>query len=314
MTDAPGIDFELWPSAGPGHIAVATLNVPATLNSLDLTMVDALAVALAQWRNDPAVAMVYLRGAGDRAFCAGGDIQALYRSCKANQEARRRVDSYAEDFFEREYRLDFHLHTFPKPVLCFGHGVVMGGGLGLLAASRFRVVTPKSRVAMPEITIGLFPDAGGTTLLSAMPGSLGLFLGLTGTHFRGGDARALGLGTHLIADDAGPALEAALRELALPQGNDGEATTALEGALASLPEAEAPTPIFDEQVRIDGPLPAPHRRHLRSGVSRDGGHRRGAAPPGAGAQSRRALPARAGDWRQLRATPGFSRGRASALD
>ena len=156
MTDAPGIEFQLWPSAGPGHIAVATLNVPATLNSLDLTMVDALAAALVQWRDDPAVAMVYLRGAGDRAFCAGGDIQALYRSCKANREAGSRVDSYAEDFFEREYRLDYVLHTFPKPVLCFGHGVVMGGGLGLLAASRFRVVTPKSRVAMPEITIGLF--------------------------------------------------------------------------------------------------------------------------------------------------------------
>ena len=219
------------PSAGPGHIAVATLNVPATLNSLDLTMVDALAAALVQWRDDPAVAMVYLRGAGDRAFCAGGDIQALYRSCKANREAGRRVDSYAEDFFEREYRLDYVL-TFPKPVLCFGHGVVMGGGLGLLAASRFRVVTPKSRVAMPEITIGLFPDAGGTTLLSAMPGSLGLFLGLTGTHFRGGDARALGLGTHLIADDAGPALEEALRGMTLPQGNNGEATLALGKALA----------------------------------------------------------------------------------
>ena len=192
-----------------------------------------LAAALVQWRDDPAVAMVYLRGAGDRAFCAGGDIQALYRSCKANREAGRRVDSYAEDFFEREYRLDYVLHTFPKPVLCYGHGVVMGGGLGLLAASRFRVVTPKSRVAMPEITIGLFPDAGGTTLLSAMPGSLGLFLGLTGTHFRGGDARALGLGTHLIADDAGPALEAALRGMTLPQGNDGEAAMALGKALAS---------------------------------------------------------------------------------
>ena len=256
MTDAPGIEFQLLPSAGPGHIAVATLNVPATLNSLDLTMVDALAAALVQWRDDPAVAMVYLRGAGDRAFCAGGDIQALYRSCKANREAGRRVDSYAEDFFEREYRLDYALHTFPKPVLCFGHGVVMGGGLGLLAASRFRVVTPKSRVAMPEITIGLFPDAGGTTLLSAMPGSLGLFLGLTGTHFRGGDARALGLGTHLIADDAGPALEAALRGMTLPQGNDGEAAMALGKALASLPAADAPTPIFDEQARIDRALGA----------------------------------------------------------
>ena len=89
-----------------------------------------------------------------------------------------------------------------------------------------------------------------------MPGSLGLFLGLTGTHFRGGDARALGLGTHLIADDAGPALEAALRGMTLPQGNDGEAAMALGKALASLPAADAPTPIFDEQARIDGALGA----------------------------------------------------------
>ena len=88
---------------------------------LDLTMVDALAAAPVQWRDDPAVAMVYLRGAGDRAFCAGGDRQALYRSCKANREAGRRVDSYAEDFFEREYRLDYVLHTFPKPKQA-GHG------------------------------------------------------------------------------------------------------------------------------------------------------------------------------------------------
>ena len=254
MSASVGVDFALWPSAGPGKIAVATLNVPATLNSLDLSMVDALSEALARWREDPEVAMVYLRGAGDRAFCAGGDIQALYQSCKANQEAGTRVDAYAEAFFEREYRLDYVLHTYPKPVLCFGHGVVMGGGLGLLAASRYRLVTPKSRVAMPEITIGLFPDAGGTTLLSSMPGALGLFLGLTGTHFRGGDAHALGLGTHLVDDDGGPSLEAGLQALALPAAAPSAVDAALEAFLGSLPQPEAPTPIFDERARIDAAL------------------------------------------------------------
>ena len=207
--DAPVVLAE-WETVDGQRIGVITLNVPKTLNSLTLDMVDVMDARLRSWVDDAGIVGVYLRGNGDRAFCAGGDIQALYRAMKANHEAGELVDCYAEAFFRNEYRLDHLIHGYPKPVICFGHGVCMGGGLGLLSASKHRVVTPTSRIAMPEITIGLFPDAGGTALLSSMPGAAGLFLGLTGAQINGADALELGLGQYLIADDRRPQLEQAL--------------------------------------------------------------------------------------------------------
>lgn len=207
--DAPVVLSE-WTVGGDRRLGVVTLNVAKTLNSLTLEMIDLMDPQLRRWAGDDGVVGVYLRGAGEKAFCAGGDIQALYRSMKANHDAGDLHDDYAETFFEREYRLDHLIHTFPKPVVCFGHGVVMGGGLGLLSASSHRIVTPTSRVGMPEITIGLFPDAGGTALLSRMPGAMGVFLGLTGAHINGTDALEVGLGHYLLTDDRREALEAAL--------------------------------------------------------------------------------------------------------
>lgn len=178
-----------------GH---AQLNVEATLNSLSLEMVRAMSSALAGWRERADVAAVVITGAGDRAFCAGGDIQALYRAIDANLQAGTTVDDYPFRFFEEEYRLDYALHTFPKPVLTVGHGVVMGGGLGVFSASALRVVTEKSRLAVPEITIGLFPDAGATWSLGAMPRHWAMFLGLTGSHVNAQDALLAGMATHAI--------------------------------------------------------------------------------------------------------------------
>ena len=117
---------------------------------------------------DESVAAVVLTGSG-RAFSAGGDIQALYRAMAANHQAGERVDDYPYDFFEREYRLDYALHTYPKPLVALGHGVIMGGGLGIFAAADFRVVAENVRIALPEVSIGLFPDAGGTWLLKQLP-------------------------------------------------------------------------------------------------------------------------------------------------
>ncbi|MEE4383573.1 MAG: enoyl-CoA hydratase/isomerase family protein [Pseudomonadales bacterium] len=209
--DAPAVLAE-WEIERGGRIGVITLNVPKTLNSLTLEMIDAMDAQLRAWAEAPEVVAVYLRGAGERAFCAGGDIQALYRSMVANHEAGELVDRYAETFFEHEYRLDHRIHVYPKPVVCFGHGVVMGGGLGILSAASHRVVTESSRVAMPEITIGLFPDAGGTTLLSSMPGHFGLFLGLTGAQINGADAVEVGLGRFLLRTEARESLERGLLE------------------------------------------------------------------------------------------------------
>lgn len=211
------------------RLGVATLNVAKTLNSLNLEMIDVLDAQLRRWQDDDGIVAVYLCGGGERAFCAGGDIQALYHSMRANHEAGELVDHYAETFFEHEYRLDHLIHVYRKPVICFGNGVVMGGGLGLLAASSHRIVTGSSRIAMPEITIGLFPDAGGTTLLSRMPGAMGTFLGLTGAHINGADALEVGLGQYLIADDQRAQVEQAL--LSCGWSGNADEDAAMLGAL-----------------------------------------------------------------------------------
>ncbi|MEM1435242.1 MAG: enoyl-CoA hydratase/isomerase family protein [Pseudomonadota bacterium] len=188
-------------SVGGGRLlAHAELSVAATLNSLSLEMIDLLRPQLKAWLDDPAVAAVVITGAGDKAFCAGGDIQALYRSIRENQSAGRIVNSYPFEFFEREYRLDYELHTATKPVLVLGHGIVMGGGFGILGGGTFRLVTERSRLAFPEVTIGLFPDAGGTWLFRNMPDHLALFLGATGANINAADALACSAATHCIPD------------------------------------------------------------------------------------------------------------------
>lgn len=186
-----------------GHtLAYATLNFEKTLNSLSLPMIELLAPQLARWNARSEVVAVVLRGAGDRAFCAGGDIQALYRGMMRNHAASHVVDDYPARFFEAEYRLDYAIHRTMKPVICFGHGVVMGGGLGLFSASRYRLVTERSRIAMPEVTIGLFPDAGASWILKGLPMAYGVWLGMTGTHMTASDALHIGLATHAIPASA----------------------------------------------------------------------------------------------------------------
>lgn len=195
------IRFAELETADGGFIGRVTLDVPATLNSLTLDMVDAFAARLDDWAGQPRLRALWIEGEGDRAMCAGGDIQALHRSCHANHVAGERVDAYAEDFFEREYRLDYRLHVWPTPVIVWGQGVVMGGGLGFFSAGSHRIVGARSRIAMPEITIGLFPDAGGTALLCGIPDGIGSFLGLTGAQVGATDALHFGIATHAI--DAG---------------------------------------------------------------------------------------------------------------
>ena len=230
-----------------GH---AALNVESTLNALSLDMVRSLTPALTRWSQDDSVTAVLITGAGDRAFCAGGDIQALYRAIVANHDAGSVVDDYPFRFFEEEYRLDYQIHTFSKPVITLGHGVVMGGGLGIFGASSHRIVTEKSRLAVPEITIGLFPDAGGTWTLGNMPAHWASFLGLTGSQINGADALLCGLATHAVGHDGRDSVLATLLEL--PWQNDADADEALvsealdslvppsmpESALVKIPERE----------------------------------------------------------------------------
>ncbi len=180
-------------------VGQATLNVESTLNSLSLEMIRLITPALHDWASRDDVAAVVITGAGERAFCAGGDIQALYHAIGANRDAGEVVDDYPFRFFEEEYRLDYLIHTFPKPIVTLGHGVVMGGGLGIFGASTFRVLTEKSRLAVPEITIGLFPDAGASWTLRNMSVHHAEFLGLTGSHVNAADALLTSMGTHVTA-------------------------------------------------------------------------------------------------------------------
>src|SRR5210317_2516528 len=196
MSPAPVV-FEEIP-AGSGKVGRVTLSVAATLNSLTLEMVNLLQVRLDQWRTDESIAAIFIEGAGDKAFCAGGDVQALYRSATATPGG---PCEYAEDFFTREYRMNYTLHTYGKPIICWGHGIVMGGGRGVMAGCSHRVVTEKTRIAMPEVTIALFPDVGGSWFLNHMPGKCGQFLALTGASINAADAIYTGIAGRFIASE-----------------------------------------------------------------------------------------------------------------
>ncbi|HAJ41793.1 MAG TPA: enoyl-CoA hydratase, partial [Alcanivorax sp.] len=161
-------------------IGRATLNAPRSLNALSLEMIEALDRQITDWQAREEVVAIWLEGNGGKALSAGGDVVALHGAMVKHAGQSR--NPFTEHYFASEYRLDHRLHTSETPVICWADGVVMGGGMGLMQASQFRLVTPKSRLAMPEITIGLFPDVGASWFLNRLPGKTGLFLGLTGVH------------------------------------------------------------------------------------------------------------------------------------
>ncbi|MFP5393014.1 MAG: enoyl-CoA hydratase/isomerase family protein [Gammaproteobacteria bacterium] len=168
---------------------IITLDRPKALNSLSLGMVRDLTRALLNWREDPAVDAVVIKGGSPKAFCAGGDIRFFH-------DAGRGGSAQIEDFFTEEYALNHLVHNYPKPYIALMDGVVMGGGMGIAQAgpqARLRVVTDGTRMAMPEVNIGLFPDVGGSYFLSRTPGKLGLYLALTGLTIGAADALAAGL-------------------------------------------------------------------------------------------------------------------------
>jgi enoyl-CoA hydratase/carnithine racemase len=163
------------------HIAFITLNRPAAMNALSLGMIGQLRSLLDNHAVDPQVRAVLVTGAGDKAFCAGGDIRSLYQSF-------RKSDSLYQQFFIAEYPLDYVLYSYPKPYAVLMDGITMGGGLGLAQGSALRIVGDRTRIAMPEVAIGFFPDVGASFFLSRLPGMIGIYLALTGVQIRGADA------------------------------------------------------------------------------------------------------------------------------
>ena len=215
-----------------GGVAFLTLNRPKAINSLTHSMVRAMDTALTSWADDDAVRVVVVSGAGDRGLCAGGDVVAIYHSAQADgTEARR--------FWFDEYRLNARIGRFPKPYVVLMDGIVMGGGLGIGMHGSVRVVTDTSKIAMPEVGIGLIPDVGGTLLLSRAPGLLGLHAALTGAPFSAADAIALGFADHYVPHAELPAFTAAIVA-------DG-----VSAALGSYAEAPPPSELAAQREWID---------------------------------------------------------------
>lgn len=188
--------FNEYQTQDGNRIAEVVLNSERSLNALTLEMIDLIQPKLDQWKADDKVVAVILDSTGEKAFCAGGDVVNLYKSMTGEGDP-----DFPEAFFTREYVLDHCIHTYPKPVVCWGSGIVMGGGMGLMNGCSHRIVTETSHLAMPEVTIGLYPDVGGSWFLNHMPGNTGLFLGLTGNPMNAADALYLGLADRFIAKE-----------------------------------------------------------------------------------------------------------------
>lgn len=190
MTD--GVLFSELATSGNQKVGVITLNAEKSLNALSQSMIDLLYGQLHRWREEGDIVALFMEGSGEKAFCAGGDVRSLRQAV---------VDGDLDvprQFFEKEYRLDYVIHTYPKPVICWGNGIVMGGGIGLMAGASFRVVTDTSMLAMPEISIGLYPDVAGSWVLGHLPAGIGLFMALTGCRLNAADAIYLGLANRFI--------------------------------------------------------------------------------------------------------------------
>lgn len=206
-----------------------TLNRPQALNALTLDMAERMTARLRQWASDPSVGTILIDGAGDRAFCAGGDIRALYDAAKTGSPL-------PAQFWATEYRLDVLIARYPKPVVVIMDGVVMGGGVGISAHAAHRVVTERSAVAMPEVGIGYFPDIGASFLLARSPGFAGTYLALTGDRIGAADAIYCGFADVSIPAAKLAELSAALADCRTP----GEVRAKLDALSAVPPTGKLP--------------------------------------------------------------------------
>ncbi|MFF3455115.1 enoyl-CoA hydratase/isomerase family protein [Streptomyces sp. NPDC002730] len=208
-----------------GHAGYITLNRPRALNALSHAMVRTVDTALATWEQDPAVEVVVITGAGERGLCAGGDIRAVRADALAGGSA-------SLDFWRDEYRLNARIARYSKPYVAVMDGIVMGGGVGVSAHGDVRIVTERSKVAMPETGIGFVPDVGGTHLLAQAPGELGTHLALTGTAVGAADALLCGLADHFVPSQRLAELTASLAESDVTEAVRRCAGPAPEGELA----------------------------------------------------------------------------------
>lgn len=226
-------------------LAQIHLNRPRALNALTLDTVRAMDPTLRQWIDDPAVHAVFVDGAGDKAFCAGGDIRMMW-------QANRDGDvSALQAFFGEEYRLNRLIHTYPKPYVSFLDGITMGGGVGISVHGSHRVATERTMFAMPETGIGMFPDVGGTYFLPRLPGKIGMYLGLTGARLGADDCYALGIATHVIPSERRDEVIKALEVAEEEQTSISDAFTAVTCILDMYHEDPGPGSLAPLRAQID---------------------------------------------------------------
>src|SRR3954466_4870081 len=227
-----------------GAVATITLNRPQALNAFTLGMYRALAPMLRRWADDPELRAVLIRGAGERAFCAGGDVRAVYEAGRGISGAR----DLTSVFFWEEYELIRRIHRYPKPYLAIIDGITMGGGAGVSVNGAYRIATEKTLLAMPETGIGLFPDVGATRFLNLCPGHVGRYLGLTGARLGPADALYCGFATHFVPRERVPELVAGLAGLAW---RDGAERAQTDEALASFHRDPGDPPLAGRRAAID---------------------------------------------------------------
>jgi enoyl-CoA hydratase len=241
-----------------GACGVIRLNRPKAINAVTLEMFRDVDKALDAFEADPAVAVILLEGAGERGLCAGGDIRALWESSKVQGDLGKIL-------WREEYILNARIKKFPKPYVAFMDGIVMGGGVGLSAHSSHRVVTERTKLAMPEVGLGFFPDVGGTWLLSHSPGEIGTYFGLTGQTMNGPDAIHAGFADAVVP--SGKLL--ALRE-ALTKIQPGATSADVKALIKGFATGEAAGPVASNQAKIDRWFAHDRMQDIVAALHRDG--------------------------------------------
>src|SRR5437868_13097415 len=241
-----------------GTAGIVRLNRPKTINAVTLEMFRGIDKALDAFEADPDVAVIVLEGAGERGLCAGGDIRALYDDSKVRGDLGKIL-------WREEYILNARIAKFPKPYVAFMDGIVMGGGVGLSAHSRHRVVTGKTKLAMPEVGIGFFPDVGGTWLLSRSPGEIGTYCGLTGQTMNGPDAIYARFADAVVPSNKLGALREKLVNL-----RPGVGSTEVKAAIDAFATGETSGPVAANQPHIDRWFAYDRMEDIVAALQRDG--------------------------------------------
>jgi enoyl-CoA hydratase len=257
MTDAIPAEPDLI-ARREGSAGIVRLNRPKAINAVTLEMFRDIEAALDRFEADPAVAVIVLEGAGERGLCAGGDIRALYESSKVQGDLGKVL-------WREEYILNARIAKFPKPYVAFMDGIVMGGGVGLSAHGRHRIVTERTKLAMPEVGLGFFPDVGGTWLLSRAPGEIGTYFGLTGQTMNGPDAIYAGFADAVVPSARLPLLREAMTGVQ-PGTSPDDVQTLIDGFATG----ETAGPVAAMQSRIDAWFAHDAMQDIVASVERDG--------------------------------------------